>query len=79
MSSVVRFEDHLAGADNFTSWKFRIMMILKENKLDSLVRENMKELESELEKTQWMENNEKAMKILVDAVRDHIVPILAKH
>ena len=30
------------------------------------------------QKTQWIENNEKAMKLIVDEVRYHIVPILAK-
>ena len=39
MSRVVRFEDHLESANNFTSWKLRIMVMLKENKLDSFVKE----------------------------------------
>lgn len=79
MASAIRFEDRLEGANNYSSWKFRIMMILKENKLDSFVKENRAEPEHDPEKTVWIESNEKAMKIIVDAVRDHIVLILSKY
>ena len=78
MVIVIRFENRLEGATSFTSWKFRIIMILKENKLDSFVKENKSKPENDLEKTQWIKNNEKAMKIIVDAIRDHIVPMLSK-
>ena len=29
-------------------------------------------------KSQWIENNKKAMKLIMDSVKNHIVPILAK-
>lgn len=68
---MLRFEHHLTSVDNFESWKLRIMMLLKENKLDSFVKEEKEEPKDDLEKTLCIENNEKAMKIIVDAVRDH--------
>ena len=55
------------------------MVLLKENKLEYFVREDKEEPKDDPEKTLWIENNEKAMKIIVDGVRDHIVPIVAKH
>ena len=55
------------------------MMLLKENKLDTFVKEDKKEPKDDLEKSKWIEKNEKAMKIIVDTVRDHIVPIVANH
>lgn len=74
----MRFEHHLGSADNFESWKLRLMM-LKENKLESFVREGKDEPKDDLQKSEWIEKNEKAMKIIVDVVQDHIVPIVAKH
>ena len=51
MPSAIRVEARHEGATNFVSWKLRIMMILKENKLDSLVKENKSEPENDLVKT----------------------------
>lgn len=78
MLNMIRFEDRLEGANNFTSWKVRIMMILIENILDQLVKNKDLEPGNEPVKFKWIEHNEKAMKLIVDVVRDHIVPILAK-
>ena len=54
-------------------------MLFKEKKLESFVREEKEQPKDEPEKSEWIEKNEKAMKIIVDTVRDHIVPIVAKH
>ena len=75
----MRFEHHLGSADNFEFWKLRIIMLLRENKLESFVREDKEEPKDNPKKLEWIEKNEKAMKIIVNAVRDHIVPIVAKH
>lgn len=79
MTNTMRFEYHLGSVDNFESWKLRLMMLLKENKLESFVREDKEEPKDDPEKSEWIEKNEKAMKIIVDAVQDHTVPIVAKH
>ena len=44
-----------------------------------ILRKRKEEPKDDPEKTLWIKNNEKAMKIIVDAVRDHIVSIVAKH
>ena len=76
---MLRFKHHLASADNFEYWKLRIMMLLKENKLESFIKEEKEEPKDDLEKTLWIENNEKAIQIIVNFFPDHIVPIVSKH
>ena len=76
---MLRFEHHLATSDNFESWELWIMMLLKEKKLESLVKEEKEEPKDDPKKTLWIEYNEKAMKIIVDIVWIHVVPIVAKH
>ena len=44
------------------------MMLLKENKLESFVREDKEEPKDDPEISEWIEKNEKAMKIIVDVV-----------
>ena len=63
----MRFKHHLGSVDNFESWKLRVMM-LKENKLESFVREDKEEPKYDPKKSEWIEKNEKAMKIIVDVV-----------
>ena len=55
------------------------MMLLKENKLESFIKEDKEEPRDDPEKSKWIEKSEKAMKIIVDIVQDHIVPIVTKH
>lgn len=54
-------------------------MLFKENKLETFVREVKEEPKDDPKKTLWIKNNKKAMKVIVDVIRDHIVPIVAKH
>lgn len=71
-------EDRLEGATNFVSWKFRTMLALKEHELNTLVEKALPMPDEEDEKLLWTRNNNKAMKLLVDGVKDHIVPIISK-
>ena len=73
MTNTLRFEHHLASVDNFESWKLRIMMLIKENKLESFVKEEKEEPKDDPKKTIWIEYNEEAMKIIVDILRVHVV------
>lgn len=65
MVNGLRFEDRLEGATNFVSWKLRLMMTLREQELDTFVENTISIPDDEDEK---MSNN-KAMKIIVDAVK----------
>lgn len=55
MANAIRFEGRLGGGDEFSTWKFRIQMILKENKVDSFFQTKNDQPETELDKTTWIE------------------------
>ena len=69
----MKVEDHLNGATNFISWKSRVL-ILEENDLLKLVNEKVLEPDAEENKSHWRKSNARARRILVDSVRDHMVP-----
>lgn len=54
MVNGVRFEDRLEGASNFVSWKFRIMLALRENELDEFIKKAIPVPDEESEKLQGM-------------------------
>ena len=48
---MLRFKHLLGGTENFESWKLRIMMPLKENKLESFTKEEKEEPKDDPKKT----------------------------
>ena len=73
-----KVEDHLDGATNFISRKSRVLLILEENYLLKLVNEKVPEPEVEEDKSHWRKSDVKARRILVDSVRDHLVPQISQ-
>ena len=69
----IKVEDHLDGATNFISWKSRIL-ILGENDLLKLVNQKVPEQDVEEDKSHWRKSDARARRILVNSVRDHLVP-----
>ena len=69
----MKVEDHLDGARNFISWKFRVL-ILGENDPLKLVNEKVQEQNVEEDKSHWRKSDARARRILVNSVRDHLVP-----
>jgi len=69
----MKVEDHLDGATNFISWKSRVL-ILGENDLLKLVNEKVPEQDVEEDKSHWRKSDARARRILVNSVRDHLVP-----
>ena len=51
-----RVEDRLDGAENFKSWKHKILLILEEKYLLNYVKEVILELEEEEAKTKYKNN-----------------------
>jgi hypothetical protein len=47
MSTSMRVEDRLDGADNFRSWKHRVLLILEENDILDYVMKTLPEPEDE--------------------------------
>ena len=41
MSHHSKLEDKLEGADNFRAWKYRILLVIEENELDTYINEEV--------------------------------------
>ena len=75
----MKVEDCLDGATNFISWKSRVLLILEENDLLKFVNEKVPEPEAEDDKSQWRKNDARARRLLVDSVKDHLVPQISQN
>ena len=69
----MKVEDHLDGATNFISWKSRVF-ILKEIDFLKLVNEKVPKPNAKEDKSHWKKSDARAKRILVNSVRDHLVP-----
>ena len=77
MVNHVRQEDRLEGASKFSSWKIRVMIILRDMKLEEYIETNISMPENDPKKVTWKRHNNKAMKIIIDSVKDHILPSIS--
>ena len=73
----LRVEDRLEGISNFRSWKSRMLMLLNEQDLKDHILKDIPEPEATRDKTKHMKNEAVAMRIIMDSVRDHLVPIIS--
>ena len=77
MTIVIRFEDRLDGSSKYSTWRERIALILKENE----IWESMdKALKTPINATTLVAHKRKDMKakrIVLDGVKDHVVPHLS--
>lgn len=78
MVNGLKVEDGLDGAANYTSWKFRILIVLEENDLLNYVKSIVDEPLDDMKKAQWRKNNLMARKILIDSIKDHLVLVISK-
>jgi len=58
----------------FWSWKAKILFVLVENEIQKYVKEKISELESDEEKAKHQKNEAKTKIILIDSVRNHLIP-----
>ena len=70
----MKVEDCLVGDTNFMTWKPRVLLILEENDLSKFVNEKVPELEAQEDKSHWRKNGVRSRRILVDSIRDNLVP-----
>jgi hypothetical protein len=52
----------------------RILFILDENEIQKYVKQNVSEPTSDEEKAKHKKNEAKTKRILIDSVRDHLIP-----
>ena len=74
----MKVEYRLDGTTNFISWKSRVLLILEENDLLKLVNEKVLEPEAEEKKSHRRRSDAIARRILVDSVKDHLVPQISQ-
>jgi hypothetical protein len=74
----LRAEDRLDGAMNFRSWKIRINNILEENDLDDYVKNEIVAPTDDAGKATYKKNLAKEKGILIDSVKDHLLPHISQ-
>ena len=78
MAASIRGGDRLEGAINFIPWKARIILLFKENDLWDVVESTVAKpvvvptVAADL--TAFNKKDVKAMRIILDAIKDHVVP-----
>ena len=74
----MKVEDPLKGASNFISWKSRVLILLKQNDLLQFVNTTVPKPKAEEDKPRCRKNDARARRILVDSIRDHLVPQISE-
>ena len=79
MTSSVMYEDRLEGISNYLQWKVRIASVLKENKLWAFANTIVTVPSSDPIFLDLHEVKEsRAHRIILDGVRDHLIPHLVE-
>ena len=74
MAPSTKLEDKLEGLENFLAWKYRIGLILKENGLEKYIKNEISEPGEDEAKEKHEQDLIKAMRIIVDSIKDHLIP-----
>ena len=74
MASSTKLDEKLEGAENFRAWRFRIMLVMREQDLVKHVTEDVPEPEEEEAKEKYMKDQVRAMRIIADSIKDHLIP-----
>ena len=74
MAPSTKLEDKLEGIENFLAWKYRIGIILKQNRLDKYIKDEIAEPTEDEAKEKHEQDLIKAMRIIDDSIKDHLIP-----
>ena len=74
MAPGTKLEDKLEGIENFLAWKYRIGLILKENGIDKYIKDEVAEPKEYEAKEKHEKDLIKEMRIIVDSIKDHLIP-----
>jgi hypothetical protein len=74
MAPSTKLDEKLEGVDNFRAWKYRVMLILEENDLEDFVKEEVPKPNEDEAKEKYKKNLVKAKRIIVDSIKDHLIP-----
>jgi hypothetical protein len=78
MVSTLKIEDRLEGATNFRAWKARILLLLEENDLKEYVESVVPSPNDPHELATHKKKEVKAKRVLLDSVKDHLIPHISK-
>ena len=70
----LRVEDRLDGGGNWTPWKARIVLLLEECELWEIVEQTVPVPTDTTLLAKFKKKNVKAKRIILDSVKDHIIP-----
>ena len=76
-SNGLRDQDRLEGASNYVFWKSRIEFLLDEHDLKALIDSAVAKLLDAAHLRQFKKNMARAKRLILDGVKDHIVPHIA--
>ena len=78
MASIgLRVEDRLDGGGNWTPWRARIILLLEEYELWEIVETVVVVTTDPVSLAEFKKKNIKAKRIILDSVKDHIIPHVA--
>jgi hypothetical protein len=74
MMTTLRVEERLEGATNFRVWKARILLLLEKNDLKDYVEMVIPDPNDAQELATHRKKEVKAKRVLLDFVKDHLIP-----
>ena len=74
MAPSTKLKDKLEGIEKFLEWKYRIGLILRENDLEKYIKDEVAEPKEDEAKEKHHKDLIKAMGIIVDSIKDHLIP-----
>ena len=74
MEKNTNLDENIEGVENFIAWNYRIMLILEENDLEGFIKEEVAEPEGYEAKAKHKKDMIKAKRIIVDSIKDHLIP-----
>ena len=74
MAPSTKLEDKLEGIENFLAWKYKSGLILIENGLEKYMKDEVVEPIEVEAKENHGKDLIKAMRIIVDFIKDHLIP-----
>ena len=77
MSSGLRVEDRLDGGGNWTPWRARIVLLLEKSELWEIVDQTVTVPTDPVLPAEFKKKNVRAKRIILDSVKDHIIPHVA--
>ena len=74
MAPITKIEDKMEGIEKFLAWKYRIGLILRENGLEKYIKNEVVEPTEVEAKEKHEQDLVKAMRSIVDSIKDHLIP-----